>query len=134
MRSTWIRAAGAIGVSAAFALGSAPAWAQATSGSSSSMPSTTTPSSQPTPKSTAPARPSAASHADASRDAGITKQVKTALASHGIEGKDMSVTTRRGDVRLKGKVASRSEKMKAEKAAGGVHGVRKVNASGLKVK
>lgn len=71
---------------------------------------------------------------DKAADAWITAKVKSKFGlSKGIEAGDISVHTDDGVVSLSGTVATAREKMKAEKVARHVKGVKKVDASGLTV-
>jgi hyperosmotically inducible protein len=65
-------------------------------------------------------------------DAWITTKVKSEFATtKGVDATDISVETKDGHVMLTGHVASAAEKMKAQKVARSVKGVKTVDSSGL---
>ncbi|KRE88564.1 transporter [Frateuria sp. Soil773] len=71
---------------------------------------------------------------DKAADAWITTKVKSEFATtKHIHATDISVDTTDGMVKLSGTVASAQEKMKAEKVARAVKGVKSVDATGLTV-
>lgn len=67
-------------------------------------------------------------------DAWITSKVKSSfLFSSSLDGLDISVDTREGNVTLSGQVASEAEKSLAIETAENIRGVRDVNATALRV-
>jgi hyperosmotically inducible protein len=71
---------------------------------------------------------------DKAADAWITTKVKSEFGTtKGIKATDISVTTNDGVVSLSGTVATGKEKMRAERIAKRVKGVKSVDASGLNV-
>ncbi len=71
---------------------------------------------------------------DKAADAWITTKVKSEFATtKGVDATDISVHTSEGVVRLSGRVGSVAEKMKAERVARAVKGVKNVDTSGLTV-
>jgi hyperosmotically inducible protein len=71
---------------------------------------------------------------DKAADAWITTKVKSELGTtKGVKATDISVTTDDGVVSLSGTVATGKEKMRAERVAKRVKGVKSVDASGLTV-
>jgi hyperosmotically inducible protein len=71
---------------------------------------------------------------DKAADAWITTKVKSELGTtKGVKATDISVTTSDGVVSLSGTVATGKEKMRAERVAKRVKGVKSVDASGLTV-
>ncbi len=71
---------------------------------------------------------------DKAADAWITTKVKSEFGTtKGIKSTDISVTTDDGVVSLSGTVATGKEKMRAERVAKHVKGVKSVDASGLTV-
>ena len=138
----------AVALAAFMALGCSGALAQQT------MPAAPSPPSPGAPPQTAPAVPTppspqtqtapgatpaapgsgAASKAKPGSDAQITNQVEAALAAtKSINSKDIAVATSGGVVTLTGDIPSKDQEKKAEAAAQSVPGVKKVDASGLKV-
>lgn len=137
MQVTWIRSATAVGLSAALALGSGLAMAQTTPGSGAPS-GQAGQTGQSTPSGGAPAGQPAAGGAmpgsAGGSDMEIASKVKAELASKGLKSDDIDVSTMHGDVKLKGKVASKADVKKAEEAAKQVHGVKKADVFGLKAK
>lgn len=83
----------------------------------------------------APADDSSMSSNHPATDSWITTKVKTELAStDGVKSTDISVTTVNGIVTLTGVLGNDLAVQKAVAAARSVHGVKKVDASGLKSK
>ena len=71
---------------------------------------------------------------DKAADAWITTKVKSEFATtKGVDATDISVSTSDGTVMLSGHVASAAEKMKAERIARAVKGVKSVDTSGLTI-
>jgi hyperosmotically inducible protein len=71
---------------------------------------------------------------DKAADGWITTKVKSEFATtSGVDATDISVDTHDGMVTLKGQVASSAEKMKAERVARSVKGVKSVDTSGLTI-
>lgn len=67
-----------------------------------------------------------------SSDTWITTKVKSEFATtKGVKATDISVSTMNGKVTLTGNVTSEAEKMKAERVAMKVKGVKSVDTSGL---
>lgn len=72
--------------------------------------------------------------ADVVSDSWITSKVKSSfLFSRNLSGLDISVKTRDGQVKLDGSVSNSAEKDLAVETAQNIRGVKKVDASGLKV-
>jgi osmotically-inducible protein OsmY len=71
---------------------------------------------------------------EAVSDSWITSKVKTTLMfSRGVHGRDISVETRDGVVRLDGVVRSAAERTQAIDLASGIHGVTRVDDTTLRV-
>lgn len=71
---------------------------------------------------------------DKAADGWITTKVKSEFATtSGVDATDISVDTNDGVVTLRGQVASSAEKMKAERVARSVKGVKSVDTSGLTI-
>lgn len=65
-------------------------------------------------------------------DSWITAKVKsTFLYSTGVEGRDITVTTQSGSVKLEGEIGSEAERSLAAELAGNVRGVKSVDSSAL---
>lgn len=87
-----------------------------------------------TPSTAAKVQTTADDAGDAISDAWITSKVKsTYLYSRHLDGLDISVETKAGQVQLGGAVATSAEKDLAVEMAKTIRGVRSVNASALKV-
>lgn len=70
---------------------------------------------------------------DVTSDAWITTQVKTALLADSMtKGLEIEVTTVKGVVSLDGKVQNKDAAMHAQKIAGDIKGVNRVDTGGLK--
>lgn len=71
---------------------------------------------------------------EALSDGWITTKVKSSLMfTRDVDGRDISVTTDNGVVKLAGNVDSKAEKQRAIEVAQDVRGVKKVDPSGIKV-
>jgi len=71
---------------------------------------------------------------EAMTDGWITTKVKSSLLlTRDVDGKDISVTTDNGVVKLGGNVDSKAEKERAIEIAQNVRGVKKVDPSGIKI-
>jgi hyperosmotically inducible protein len=71
---------------------------------------------------------------EAVSDGWITTKVKSSLLlTRDVDGKDISVTTDNGIVKLGGNVDSTAEKQRAIEVAQNVRGVKKVDSSGIKI-
>jgi len=71
---------------------------------------------------------------EAMSDGWITTKVKSSLMlTRDVDGKDISVTTDNGVVKLGGNVDSKTEKERAIEVAQNVRGVKKVDSSGIKI-